>query len=115
MLVKVVKAAKKFPIPVIAPDPFPQHYKSLVNYLDSYSILENFLTGEQFDAIPGSVKHFLRFFESFDPQTYYVKDNKIVIVADSVSGEIFDENIPLQKFIADALIYAGENVLEEEM
>ena len=114
MLVKVTKTAKKFKVPTIAPDPFPLHMKSLVNYLDSYSIIENYLTEEQFNAIPGSVRHFLRFFESFEPQTYYVKDDQTVTVADSVNGEVFEENIPLQKFIADALIYAGENVIEEE-
>lgn len=115
MLVKVTKAAKKFPVPVMVPDSFPHDFKTLVNYLDSYSIIENYLTKEQFNAIPGSVKHFLRFFESFEPQTYYVKDDQTVIVADSVNGEVFEDNIPLQKFIADALIYAGKNVIEEEM
>ena len=114
MKVKVNKLVKRFPLPVLEPLPKWSERKSVVSFLDSYEIIENYLTAEQFNSIPYSVRHYLRFFESFEPQSYIVKDNKTVTVLDSVNGDVFEEDIPLQKFINDALRYAGEQVVEEE-
>ena len=118
MLVKVTKTVKRFPLPVIEPSPFPAHGKSIKPYQESYDILSDYLTMRQFVAIPENIRHFLRFCESFEPTAYYVTDDKdgsFVTVVDSCNGDVFQENIPLQKFINDALRYASERVIEEEM
>ena len=110
MKVKVNKSIKKYSIPQVDAAKTPYNRESIVHLEDSYEVLENVLTKSQFDNIPYSIRHFLRFFESFEPQTYYLINNERVTVADALNGDIFESDIPLQQFVNDTLIFASASV-----
>ena len=118
MKVKANKAVRRFKVPTAEPPTYCHNRKSIVHFQESYDIFTDYLEKADFNAIPYSVRHYLRFFESFEPQTYYVMTDEsgvYVTAVDSCNGDIFEENIPLQEFIARTLHYCGENVIEEEM
>ena len=94
-----------------------QDIKSIIPLDDTYAIIEEFTTSEELNAIPEKIKHFLQFFESFEPFCYYVitdkQGNNTVTMCDSINGDVLTDNIPLDQFIKTAIEYAAKETAGE--
>ena len=70
------------------------------NFKNALEIFENYFYKSDIDAMSENFKDFLRYGNDFDPITYFVVDNKILIHADSINGDVIGVQ-PLAEFMHD--------------
>ena len=113
MKVKVIKKVKKFAVPVVLPSEYPFFGKTITFFQDAGDLFNEYLTAEQLKTIPADILQFVRNFDAFDATAYYVVNNnglETVITVDSINGMVIEENKPINKFIAETLQYASDEI-----
>lgn len=84
-----------------------KNIKRIENYKNALEIFENYFYKSDLDAMSEHFKDFLRYGNDYDPITYFVINDKILVHADSINGDFIWAQ-PLADFMHDAFKYYKE-------
>lgn len=77
-----------------------KNIKRIENFTNALAIFENYFYKSDIDAMSENFKDFLRSGNDYDPITYFVVNDKILIHADSINGDLIGVQ-PLADFMHD--------------
>lgn len=86
-------------------------FKNIQTFKNAADIIAEFMP-EVIEALTDEEKTALRHVDDFECLVYFVIDERKVIVADSINGDVIQEFKNLVKFLGETLAYIGEENLK---